>query len=79
MTKRRHDTHEECLHAFSLSLQKEIKENLRFWNHANPDAAEARAAAFALVISLLKKQLDEHSIPLVDMGLADYELPRLKG
>ena len=77
MTKRRLDTHEECLRAFSLSLQREIKDNLRFWNRENPDAADSRAAAFELVISTLKEQLDRHSIPLVDVGLADYELPRV--
>ena len=79
MTKRRLDTHEECLRAFSLSLQREIKENLRFWNRENPDAADSRAAAFELVISTLKEQLDQHCIPLVDVGLADYEIPRLEG
>jgi hypothetical protein len=78
MTKRRLSTHEECLRAFSLSLQREIKENLKFWDRTNPDAADSRAEAFALVIATLKNQLDQHSIPLVDVGLADYELPRAK-
>ena len=78
MTKRRLDTHAECLRDFSLSLQRELKENLRFWDQEDPDAARSRAAAFGLVVATLKKQLDQHSIPLVDVGLADYELPQLK-
>lgn len=78
MTKRRLDTHEECLKSFARSLKDEIKANLKTWKQMDAKAAVARQAAFANVIFLLKEKADEFGVPLVDLGLADYEMPKIE-
>lgn len=78
MTKRRVDTYEECLKAFARSLKDEIKTNLKAWKQMDAKAAEARQAAFANVIFLLKEKAKESGVPLVDLGLVDYEVPKIE-
>lgn len=77
MTKRRLDTHEECLKAFSSKPRKEIKENLKAWSSMDRKQAQARRLTYANVVFLLKGISREFYIPLVDLGLADYEVPTI--
>lgn len=77
MTKRRLDTHEECLRAFSAALRKEIKEELKFWQRQDPQLAHARRLAYCKAIRILKEKAAEFNIPLVDLGLADYDVPKI--
>ena len=77
MVKRRIDTHEECLREFSASFRKEVAENLRHWQRVDPAAARARYGAYVLVLRRFTESLESAGIPLVDVGLADYEVPKL--
>jgi hypothetical protein len=77
MTKRRIETHEECLRSFAQTLKREIKENLAAWEILNPEQAIGRQMAFSNVIFLLKREAEKHGVPLVDLGLVDYEVPKI--
>ena len=77
MTKRRLDTHEECLKSFSAKLKREIKENLKAWSVMDSKQAQARRMAYANIVFLLKETSREFDIPLADLGLADYEVPTI--
>ena len=77
MTKRRLDTHEECLKTFSAKLRKEIKSNLKAWSVMNPKQAQARRMAYTNIVFLLKETAREFDIPLIDLGMADYEVPNI--
>ena len=78
MRKRRLYAHEECLKSFARSLKDEIKTNLTAWKQMDVKAAVARQAAFANVIFLLKEKADEFGVPLTDLGLTDYEVPKIE-
>ena len=77
MTKRRLDSHEECLRSFAQTLRREIKENLAAWEVMNREQAIGRQMAFSNVIFLLKREAEKHGVPLVDIGLVDYEVPKI--
>ena len=77
MVKRRIDTHEECLKEFSAAFRKEVAENLRYWRKMDPKSAYARHDAFVLVLTRFTEALEHAGIPLVDVGLADYEVPHV--
>jgi len=76
MTKRRVSTHEDCLRSFAHSLKREVKENLAAWKSLNPEQAIGRRMAFSNIVFLLKQEAEKHGIPLADLGLVDYEVPR---
>ena len=79
MTKRRDTTsHEECLRHFSESLRKEIKTSLRFWQSQNPTEAEVRQVSYSTVVKLLKDSADLTGVPLQDLGMEDYDVPKLR-
>lgn len=78
MTKRRIATHEECLKSFTHALKQEVKGNLACWQALNPEQARGRRMAFSNVIFLLKQEAEKHGIPLADLGLVDYEVPRFE-
>ena len=78
MTKRRIATHEECLKSFSHALKREVKENLAAWKVLNHEQAVGRRMAFANIVFLLKQEAEKHGIPLADLGLVDYEVPKLE-
>jgi hypothetical protein len=77
MTKRRIETHEECLRSFAQTLKREIKGNLAAWEAINREQAIGRQMAFSNVVFLLKREAEKHGIPLVDLGLVDYEVPKI--
>jgi hypothetical protein len=77
MTKRRIEAHEECLRSFAQTLRREIKENLAVWEVVNREQAIGRQMAFSNVIFLLKREAEKHGVPLVDLGLVDYEVPKI--
>lgn len=79
MTKRRDTTiHENCLRHFCASLRKEIKSDLSFWQANNPDAGERCRNAYSNVVSLLIDSAKESGVPLQDLGLEDYDIPKLR-
>ena len=78
MTIRRIQTHEACLKSFAREFKREVKQNLRFWQRLDPKEAVGRRMAYANVLALLQREAEEHGIPLVDLGLADYEIPKLE-
>lgn len=75
--KRRVATHEECLKAFAAELKKEVNANMATWKNLDPKQATGRSAAYANVLFLLKRQAEVHGIPIADLGLVDYEVPRV--
>ncbi|WP_124451368.1 hypothetical protein [Paucibacter sp. KBW04] len=77
MTKRRIENHEECLRSFAQTLKREIKENLAVWEAMNREQAIGRRMAFSNVVFLLKREAEKHGVPLVDLGLVDYEVPKI--
>ena len=79
MTKRRDTTsHEECLRHFCASLRTEIKSDLSFWQANNPDAGERCRFAYSRVVGLLRDSAKATGVPLQDLGLEDYEVPKLR-
>lgn len=76
MTKRRITTHEDCLKSFAHALRQEVKENLSVWRSLNHEQAIGRRMAFVNIVFLLKQEASKHGIPLADLGLADYEVPK---
>lgn len=78
MTKRHIGTYEACLKAFSIELKNEIKENLKTWQTLNIEAATVRQQAYAHVVFHLKMKAQEFNIPLEDLGLAGYEVPKIE-
>jgi hypothetical protein len=77
VTKRRIEAHEECLKSFAQALKREIKENLTAWETMDREQAIGRRMAFSNVVFALKREAEKHGIPLVDLGLVDYEVPRI--
>jgi len=78
MTKRRIDSHEECLKSFAHALKREVKDNLNAWNVLNKEQAMGRRMAYSTIVFLLKQEASKHGIPLADLGLVDYEVPRFE-
>lgn len=78
MTKRRITTHEECLKSFALTLKREVKNDLTAWKMLNREQAVARRMAYANMVFLLKQEAEAHGIPLIDLGLVDYEIPQIE-
>jgi hypothetical protein len=78
MTKRRISTHEECLVSFVRELKREVKDNLTTWATLNREQALGRRMAFSNIVFLLKQAAEKHDIPLIDLGLVDYEVPQLE-
>lgn len=78
MTKRRISTHEECLKSFAHSLKRQVNESLAVWKTLNPEQAIGRRMAFSNIVFLLKQEAEKHDIPLMDLGLVDYEVPQLE-
>lgn len=76
MTKRRIATHEECLKSFAHALKREVKDNLAAWKALNPEQAIGRRMAFSNIVFLLKQEAEKYDIPLADLGLVDYEVPK---
>jgi len=74
--KRRIQTHEQCLIEFTKELKAEVKLSLAAWAKIKPELAEARRAAYSNVFHTLKRKATEHGIPLSDLGLVDYEVPK---
>jgi len=77
MTKRKINHQDECLASFSKALKKEIKNNLKVYKKLNVKVASAQAAAYSDVIFLLKEKAKEFDIPLSDLGLEDFEVPKI--
>ncbi|WP_431475567.1 hypothetical protein [Massilia eburnea] len=77
MTKRRIATHEDCLKSFAHALKQDVKENLVVWRSLNHEQAIGRRMAFANIVFLLKQEASKHGIPLADLGLEDYEVPKI--
>ncbi len=75
MTTRRIQTHKDCLEGFARELKAHIDQDLRAWRSINPALAKNRAVAYVSVVGVLKRQADLHGIPLIDLGLVDYEVP----
>jgi len=78
MTKRRVVTHEECLRSFAHALTQEVKGNLASWKTLNPEQAIGRRLAFSNIVFLLKQESEKHGIPLANLGLIDYEVPKFE-
>jgi hypothetical protein len=76
MTKRRIATHEECLKSFAHALKQEVKGNLAAWKALNHEQTVGRRMAFSNIVFLLKQEAEKHGIPLADLGLVDYEVPK---
>lgn len=76
MTKRRIATHEECLKSFAHALKQEVKVNLATWKALNHAQAVGRRMACSNIVFLLKQEAEKHGIPLADLGLVDYEVPK---
>lgn len=74
---RRIQTHEQCLKDFVSELKREIKGNVALWRNDPPKEVAMRLAVYAAVVFGLKRQLAAHGIPLADVGLVDYEIPRV--
>jgi hypothetical protein len=74
---RRIQTHEQCLKDFVAELKREIKSNVGLWRNIEPREAAARRAVYCSVLFVLRRQLESHGIPLADVGLVDYEVPRV--
>jgi hypothetical protein len=77
MTMRRIQSHEECLRSFAAELKREVKSSLAAWRVLDPQQAAGRRAAYASVFFLLTREAERHGIPLADLGLVDYEVPRI--
>lgn len=75
MTTRRIQTHKDCLEGFARELKAHIAQDLRAWRSINLELANNRAVAYVSVVGVLKRQADLHGVPLIDLGLVDYEVP----
>ena len=69
---------DECLASFSKALKKEIKSNLKIYKKLNVESAKSQEAAYSSVVFLLKEKAKEFDIPLSDLGLEDYEVPKIE-
>ncbi|MFY0678500.1 MAG: hypothetical protein JXR18_14580 [Neptuniibacter sp.] len=77
MSKRKLDTHQECLAEFGIRFKKEIIANLDFWKSQDKDAAQNRAFAFELVLTELKNSAKSTGVPLQDIGIEDFNVPKI--
>jgi hypothetical protein len=77
MTTRRIQTHEECLKSFAAELKREVKSSVAAWRLLDSKQAAGRRSVYASVFFLLKQEAERHGISLADLGLVDYEVPRL--
>ncbi|MFC3147094.1 hypothetical protein [Piscinibacterium candidicorallinum] len=73
--RRRLDTHEQCLKAFTAELKTEIRSSLSAWDTLDRKEASGRRMAYMQVVTLIKRHAEAHGIPLADLGLVDYEVP----
>lgn len=79
MTKRRNEQpHVEFMQSFTSELKRDVKESLQVWQTLNREQAVGRQAAYAHIVFLLKRTADAHGIALADLGLVDYEVPRIQ-
>lgn len=60
---------------FGARFKSTVRDKLAFWRGQNKNLAEARAAAYALVLSDLVAAAQEHDVPLQDIGIEDFEIP----
>jgi hypothetical protein len=78
MTVRRIQTYEECLKSLTRDFKKQVKEDLKVWGRLDPKQAAGRRMAYANVLFSLKREAEAAGVPLIDLGLVDYEVPELK-
>ena len=79
MNQRRIDLpYDKFVHTFAHELKKDVKQSLQVWETLKPEQAMGRQAAYAHIVWLLKHTADTHGIPLADIGLVDYEVPKLR-
>lgn len=75
MTKRKPDNFEKSLREFAASFRNRINEDIKFWKKQNPDHAKGRELAYSACLSELREALENNSLTLSDVGLADYKIP----
>jgi hypothetical protein len=78
MTVRRIQTYEDCLKSFAREFKREVEENLKVWKRLDRKEAVGRRMAYANVLFMLKREAEAHGVPLMDLGLVDYEIPELR-
>ena len=70
-------SHEDCLKRFIVNLQDEVRDDLSAWKATDPQQALVRRLAYEHVFAVLKRQAVQHNVPLGELGLAEYAVPRL--
>jgi hypothetical protein len=76
--RRQPTNYELCLVSFSRELKREIKESLAAWRTIEPKLAQERRQAYESVVFLLRQQAAQHEVPLTDLGLVDYAVPKVE-
>ncbi|MBO9492377.1 hypothetical protein J7384_18590 [Endozoicomonas sp. G2_1] len=78
MSKHKIKLEDDCLASFSKALKKEINNNLKFYKRIDKEKAKEYQVAYSNVIFILKQKAEEFCIPLSDLGIEDYDVPKIE-